>query len=724
MTTTDDLGIPGIDDIESLGVDGSAVYRARQPLHNRTVTVKILDPFLEPLVPRRFDLRRKALHRFTQMPGVVPVYETGETASGATYLIMPYFRFGSLADQLVHGPMPWHRATELLLRTAEIVARAHDLGVALGDLKPSSILLADPSSPLVSVYGMATRRFDDGSPTYAAPEVQARSGLTPAADVYSLSLILAALLAGEPPNRGAPSPTFLSAVAAAAPARVVDAIHHGLDERGTNRFGTAQHLHRALSAAITGEDDDHLAGHHHVDLDNLLGPGRETILDTGNGPHDADGSPIEVVLGSAAAGPPALGTTAVATAIGREAATISADPRQPFPWAELPPTSPVAENLNPSSDGPTSDADGPERHQDEGSPAVPPLPPLRSGTNGLANPPGPTIPDGGRGHARAPFHPEPPAVPGRTAPPNATGQHPIVDPSSVPGDQLPFTSYGRQHTSSAPHAGLSRVSEGLQSVLHAGRRSAAGLLAVVGFAIVFGVVLLLVARDFRGSSADLSNPGTTTSTTASPPAAPLAAAPTSAAPRLTEPPSTQLTTTSREQIVTTTSTDPTATTTAPDTTGTSGSTTTTRGTTTTTEPSTTTTRGTTTTTEPSTTTTEADDDVVTRPPSTTTGADDDVVTRGLTNPLIQDAGVTRVRATSARVTFASPSCVTASFRYGPIGGATDVVGGGARCSQAHTLLLGTVTAALDPGTTYVVAITATDADGRTVTSTVTFTTLG
>ena len=293
MTTADDLAIRGIDEVEPLDVDGSAIFRGRQRTHNRQVAVKILDPLQEPLVPRRFDIRRKALNRFAEQPGVVPVYEVGSTADGGSYLVMPYFRIGSLADQLSHGPTPWHRAAELVMHAARIVGRGHDLGVVLGDLKPSSILLADASSPLISLYGMATRRFDDGSPRYAAPETLRGVAPGPSADVYSLALTLAALIAGRAPNRGRPAPEFMAEVARLAPARIVDVIDQGLSENQANRYGTCNHLARALELALAAEPEVSAgfeADADPIDWDSLLGPAAPAAAGTDGASLDGSGA--------------------------------------------------------------------------------------------------------------------------------------------------------------------------------------------------------------------------------------------------------------------------------------------------------------------------------------------------------------------------------------------------------------------------------------------------
>lgn len=253
MTTTEDLGIHGIEDLEPLDSEGSDIFRARQSLEDRLVAVKILDPIQEPLVPRRAGLRRKPLAKFGEDSGVVTVHVVGTTPDGQQFLVMPYFRIGSLADQLVHGPMPWHQAAHLIMRCAETVAKAHELEVVLADIKPSSIMLADASSPVLAVYGMATRRFDNGSPMFSAPEVKPGAALTPAADVYSLCLILAALLAGRPPNRGEVGGDLLADVDVLTPDRVLEIARRGLSDHPGDRYRNAADLTAALAAALAAD---------------------------------------------------------------------------------------------------------------------------------------------------------------------------------------------------------------------------------------------------------------------------------------------------------------------------------------------------------------------------------------------------------------------------------------------------------------------------------------
>ncbi|MFV0257830.1 MAG: protein kinase domain-containing protein [Acidimicrobiales bacterium] len=250
MVTRNEIGIEGLDDVERINAVRSSVYQARQTTTDQRVAVKVLDPLVEHLTPRRFDLKRRALATFAADPGVVRVLSTGTTVEGQTYLVMPHYRHGSLADRLAEGPMPWRSAAETVYATAKIVARAHELGVALGDLSPSRVLLAEGNAPVIAVYGMATRRFDDGLPDYAAPELRVGSTPTPAADVYSLSLILAALIAGRHPGRGAVPRSFIDHLGTLCPPRLVQVIEYGLAPEVRERYPSAVRFSRTLASAI------------------------------------------------------------------------------------------------------------------------------------------------------------------------------------------------------------------------------------------------------------------------------------------------------------------------------------------------------------------------------------------------------------------------------------------------------------------------------------------
>lgn len=808
MTTADDLAIRGIDEIEPLDVEGSAIFRGRQRTHNRQVAVKILDPLQEPLVPRRFDIRRKALNRFAEQPGVVPVYEVGSTPDGSNYLVMPYFRIGSLADQLSHGPTPWHRAAELIMHAARIVGRGHDLGVVLADLKPSSILLADASSPLISLYGMATRRFDDGSPRYAAPETLRGVTASPSADVYSLALTLAALIAGRAPNRGRPAPEFMAEVARLAPARVVEVIDQGLSENQANRYGTCNHLARAIELALAAEPEVSAgpeADADPIDWDSLLGPAAPPNGNggaNGNGHTNGNGATLYAAPRGSDPDEIVIDLTDGADPVDDDPLGLDSGwtPDRPAPRPPAPPgSSPQAGSTNRGGGSTTAVVDLAPPSGDNRSPsgsrapgdatrAAASLDPeatmIAPGSDPAATIVAPAEPD--QEASLVELEPEPvgaeaddtPApgaiallaattapVPTAVAPPRrpaawlapengaagpgpldetATAGAPALAPETdapaavAPGadafagpiptdDQIPFPAFERQPLPVPPENPFLRHWESIQGAWFNRRRSYGGLLAVLGLAVIAGVVVWLLVRDLK-PSADLSSDSTFTTFIDSSDAS---SNPTVVAPVLQEPPATnttlpaprpkpkpkpKATTTTVAAIPASPSTAPVTTapvTTAPPTTAPV-----------TTAPSTATTR------KPGTTAAPTTRATLTITPPTLpgngggkSGGSTTAAPQGLTLPLIDSADVTRIRATSARISVTSGSCVTAVFSYAAVGGAPRQVPSSS-CATAHTLLLGIVTPSLRSGTSYTVTVTVTDAAGRTASQVLSFTTLG
>jgi serine/threonine-protein kinase len=108
------------------------------------------------------------------------------------------------------GALPLAEAVGLAYQVAEAMAHAHAHGVVHRDLKPGNILLT-PGGAKVMDLGIARVMDADtvtttyaflGTPLYAAPEAQLKTHVGPAADRYSLGVILFHMLAGEPPFQG------------------------------------------------------------------------------------------------------------------------------------------------------------------------------------------------------------------------------------------------------------------------------------------------------------------------------------------------------------------------------------------------------------------------------------------------------------------------------------------------------------------------------------------
>jgi hypothetical protein len=197
-----------------LGEGGmGAVYLARDTQLDRPVALKV--PFLGG--PDGDALRARFLHEARAAaalhhPGVCPVYDVGEI-DGTPYLTMPYLTGEPLSRRVARGPLPVPEALALVEKLARALHYAHERGVVHRDLKPGNVLLDERGEPVVMDFGLARRAGDShlthegevlGTPAYMAPEqlMGQVAVVGPAADVYSLGVVLYELLTGAPPFQG------------------------------------------------------------------------------------------------------------------------------------------------------------------------------------------------------------------------------------------------------------------------------------------------------------------------------------------------------------------------------------------------------------------------------------------------------------------------------------------------------------------------------------------
>jgi len=143
-------------------------------------------------------------------PNLVRIIDPGPE-TGRPYLAMEYLPGRTLDERLTEaGPLPIPEAVAIAAGVAGAMAHAHVHGVVHRDLKPANIMLTG-MGPKVMDLGIARVMDADtvtttyaflGTPLYSAPEVQVRTHVGPAADRYSLGIILFHMLAGAPPFQG------------------------------------------------------------------------------------------------------------------------------------------------------------------------------------------------------------------------------------------------------------------------------------------------------------------------------------------------------------------------------------------------------------------------------------------------------------------------------------------------------------------------------------------
>lgn len=157
----------------------------------------------------------------------------GHGRAGAwKWLAMEYLPGGDLAARLSVG-VDAQEALELIEQAARGVAQLHRKGLVHRDLKPANFLVRESGTLVLADLGLAAEAgragasLDDGrvlgTPRYVAPEQLQGAPAAPAADVYSLGVLLHEMLAGRPLFNGETVLEVLSQQLVAQPPRLPEA---------------------------------------------------------------------------------------------------------------------------------------------------------------------------------------------------------------------------------------------------------------------------------------------------------------------------------------------------------------------------------------------------------------------------------------------------------------------------------------------------------------------
>jgi predicted ATPase/serine/threonine protein kinase len=185
------------------------VYQARDVRLGRFVALKFLSPDLSGSTEGkvRFLAEARAASALDH-PGICTVFDIGESEEGGLYLAMAYYEGESLAARLRNGPLSIETAVDIIFRTAEALAYAHDAGIVHRDVKPSNILLTSRGEVKILDFGVAKLAQADyqtqpglllGTPAYMSPEQVLGDRVDGRTDVWSLGVVLFESVTGTNP---------------------------------------------------------------------------------------------------------------------------------------------------------------------------------------------------------------------------------------------------------------------------------------------------------------------------------------------------------------------------------------------------------------------------------------------------------------------------------------------------------------------------------------------
>ena len=204
------------------------VWRARDPLIERTVAIKTVD--LTQLRQEGADAETRFLREAQSAgrlshPNIVTIYDIGETDKLA-YIAMEYLPGATLRDVMDKGQMPLDLVLDTTLQMAEALAFAHEHGVIHRDIKPANVVITGRNGRIkLTDFGIAHLTNSGhtlagqmlGSPRYMSPEQAMGKEVNGRSDIFSLGAVLYEMLTATYAFDGSSLPSIVYRVINEAP---------------------------------------------------------------------------------------------------------------------------------------------------------------------------------------------------------------------------------------------------------------------------------------------------------------------------------------------------------------------------------------------------------------------------------------------------------------------------------------------------------------------------
>jgi eukaryotic-like serine/threonine-protein kinase len=250
------------------------VYRAYDPVVRREVAVKTIldipDPASLQLFYKECDVLASMSH-----PNIVEIFDIGEFEEDGKkkpYFVMPLLP-GTTLEYFIRKAshrLTVERTIDIISQTCRGLQAAHERGLVHRDLKPSNIFVMEDDSVKIIDFGVAhmadahTTRAQKGTLLYMSPEQIELKALSPASDIFSLSVVCYEAMTGRNPFQRARADEVVDAILRQIPPLATElnstisqpisrVLHKAMAKQSWHRFASARDFGDTLNKALRNE---------------------------------------------------------------------------------------------------------------------------------------------------------------------------------------------------------------------------------------------------------------------------------------------------------------------------------------------------------------------------------------------------------------------------------------------------------------------------------------